>query len=76
MGSSTSVSTVAVTSPPITTTASGRWISAPGPVANRKGTRPKAAMVAVSVTGVIRRLAPSRTASCREYPSSSSSRLM
>ena len=41
----------------MTTMASGRWISAPGPVAKRKGTRPKAAMNAVSVTGVIRRFA-------------------
>ena len=76
MGSSTSVSTVAVTSPPITTTASGRWISDPGPVAKRKGTSASAAMAAVSVTGVMRRFVPSRTACDRSKPSSAISRLM
>ena len=54
----------------------GRWISAPGPSANRKGTRPKAAMEAVSVTGVMRRRAPSITASRSASPCSTISRLM
>jgi len=61
-GRSKRVNVVALTRPPITTTAKGRWISAPGPSANRNGTNPKAAIVAVSRTGVMRRLAPSRTA--------------
>ncbi len=50
-GSSTSVSAVELTRPPITTMASGFWISEPGPVANSSGTRPKAVMLAVISTG-------------------------
>ena len=42
-----SVNNVDVTSPPMTTMASGRWISDPGPVANNKGIRPKAVIAAV-----------------------------
>lgn len=41
----------------MTTIASGRWISAPGPVANRKGVSPSAAIDAVSMTGRRRRRA-------------------
>ena len=56
-----SVSRVEVTSPPMTTTASGFWISEPGPLAVSIGTSPIAAMLAVISTGRSRRIAPSRT---------------
>jgi len=42
---------VEVTVPPTTTTASGFWISEPGPVANRMGTRPMTVRMAVIMTG-------------------------
>ena len=58
-----SVSRVDVTRPPITTIASGRWISEPGPLANSSGTRPIAAMLAVMSTGRSRRCAPRTTIS-------------
>jgi hypothetical protein len=61
MGSRISVSAVAVIRPPMTTMASGRWISEPGPLANSSGTRPKAVMLAVISTGRSRRSAPSTT---------------
>jgi len=57
------VSAVALTRPPMTTMASGRWISAPGPEASKNGERPSAAIDAVSTTGRKRRRAPSMTAS-------------
>lgn len=50
---------VDVTSPPMTTMASGRCISEPGPVANNKGINAKAALLAVIMTGRKRRRAPS-----------------
>jgi hypothetical protein len=37
-------------------------------VAKRNGTKPKAAMVAVSTTGVMRRFAPSRTGVVQGQP--------
>ena len=46
----------------MTTIASGRWISDPGPLANKNGTRPRAATVAVIITGRKRNLVPSRIA--------------
>jgi hypothetical protein len=72
IGSRISVSRVEDTSPPMTTMASGRWISEPGPVANSSGTRPKAAMLAVISTGRSRRLAPSTTTSASGRPSARS----
>ena len=62
-----------VTSPPMTTMASGFWISEPGPVANKSGTRPKAAMLAVISTGRSLRIAPSNTALSRLNPLASNS---
>ena len=52
----------------MTTIASGRWISLPGPLANSSGTRPSAVMLAVISTGRRRRMAPSRTACARLAP--------
>ena len=63
-----SVSSVALTSPPMTTMASGFWISEPGPLAKSSGTRPKAAMLAVISTGRRRRFAPSTTISATYSP--------
>jgi hypothetical protein len=63
MGSSRSVNKVQEISPPITTIASGRCISDPGPVANSSGTSPSAAIDAVSSTGRSRRCAPLTTTS-------------
>ena len=47
IGSRNKVSAVELASPPMTTIASGRWISEPGPVANSTGSKPNAAIVAV-----------------------------
>src|SRR5262245_3292315 len=74
-GTTTAVSTVAVISPPITTIASGRWTSEPGPVANRNGIRASIATVAVIITGRSRSFAPSTTASRIPSPSSRSLRM-
>src|SRR5215831_310243 len=41
IGRRISVKAVEESRPPITTMASGRWISDPGPVANKSGIRPK-----------------------------------
>ena len=71
MGRRTSVRAVDVTSPPMTTIASGFWISEPGPVANSSGTRPSAAMLAVINTGRSRRVAPSKTALLAGRPTAS-----
>src|SRR2546427_233247 len=68
-GSRTRVSAVELTSPPITTMASGRWISEPGPLASSRGTRPKAVMEAVISTGRSRRSEPSRTTCSMGRPS-------
>ena len=68
-GSRTRVSAVELTSPPITTMASGRWISEPGPLASSRGTRPKAVMEAVISTGRNRRSEPSRTTCSMGRPS-------
>jgi len=46
IGSTNEVSAVELTSPPMTTTASGRWASDPGPVANTMGIRLTIAMIA------------------------------
>jgi hypothetical protein len=56
------VSSVQVIRPPITTMASGRCTSEPGPVANRNGIRPSIATVAVISTGRKRIAVPSMTA--------------
>jgi hypothetical protein len=48
---------VADTSPPMTTTASGRWISEPCPVARSSGISPKPVILAVIITGLKRRSA-------------------
>src|SRR6185312_1397570 len=61
VGSSSKVSAVHVTRPLITTIASGRCTSEPGPEANSSGTSARAAMEAVMSTGRRRRIAPSRT---------------
>ena len=47
----TSVNTVALKMPPMTTVANGRWISAPGPCASAIGKKPTAAATAVMSTG-------------------------
>src|SRR5262245_59003222 len=47
IGRRMSVSSVEDKSPPITTIASGRWISDPGPEANSSGINPSAVMLAV-----------------------------
>src|SRR5690606_23578411 len=62
-GNRSRVSSVELIRPPMTTIASGRWISDPGPVANSSGTRPNAAIVAVIMTGRSRRSDPSMTTS-------------
>ena len=61
IGNNTSLSSVEVTKPPITTIAKGRLISEPGPVANNSDTKPKAAMLALISTGRNLRFAPSTT---------------
>src|SRR5690606_4270996 len=70
-GSSSRVSAVDETSPPITTIASGRWISEPGPVANNSGTSPPAVIAAVIITGRSRRFAPSTAACAIDMPCAS-----
>src|SRR5690606_33687778 len=71
-GNRNKVRAVAEISPPTTTMASGRCISDPGPVAKSSGTSPKAAMLAVIITGRRRRLAPSTTVSSMPRPRSRS----
>ena len=58
--------------PPITTVASGRWTSAPAPVAIAIGTNPIDAQNAVASTGRRRSCAPRRTAASRSQASSPS----
>ena len=65
IGSKNKVKKVEDTRPPITTMARGRWISEPGPVANNKGIKPKAAILAVINTGLNRREEPSVTTLAR-----------
>ena len=62
--------TVEVKSPPITTAARGRCTSEPGPVAKRRGTRPRMATMAVMSTGLSLRSHPVKTASSFAIPSS------
>ena len=62
MGSPKSVSAVELTKPPMTTTARGRWISEPGPVAKTIGTRLKIAILAVINTALSLVSHPSSTA--------------
>ena len=50
-GSTNKVSSVDVTMPPITTVASGRWISLPTPVAIAIGMKPAISVIAVASTG-------------------------
>ncbi len=57
-------------SPPITTTASGRCTSDPGPVANRNGISPSIATVAVISTGRSRCVQPCTSAARCAMPSS------
>ena len=68
------MSSVLVTSPPMTTVASGRWTSAPAPWARSIGMNPSAASVAVVTTGRSRSSAPARTARDRSSPSPSNFR--
>ena len=68
IGSNNKVSRVELTNPPMTTMARGRWISESGQLANYSGTRPKAAMDAVIMTGRRRRLAPSSITSPNGMP--------
>jgi hypothetical protein len=51
LGSITSVSSVEVISPPMTTTANWRCTYEPGPMANRNGTSPSSATEAVIIPG-------------------------
>src|SRR5690606_33178259 len=69
VGNTTRVSKVEVTRPPMTTMASGRCTSDPGPSENRKGIRPSIATVAVITTGRKRWRTPSVTASRTLMPS-------
>ncbi len=65
IGKIKSVNIVDVTSPPITTIASGREVSEPIPVDVAAGKSPMAAMRAVITTGLIRAITPKRMASSR-----------
>src|ERR671934_2563975 len=67
--------TMALTTPPITTVASGRCTSAPTPVLNAIGTNPRLATSAVISTGRSRTSADSSTASARPSPRSRSWRM-
>src|SRR5262245_55402976 len=69
-GSTSRVSNVDVTNPPITTVASGRCTSAPADVASAIGTKPRLATNAVIRTGRNLALAPSITASAQCRPDS------
>ena len=71
-GSTIRVSRVALIRPPMTTVASGRWISAPVSVAMAMGTKPSEATSAVIATGRNRVMAPSRMASRFGRPSATS----
>ena len=68
VGSTTSVSSVLLTMPPMTTVASGRWTSAPTPVLSAIGRNPIAATSAVMSTGRRRTWHPSRIASSGPAP--------
>ena len=65
IGKMNSVRIVEVTSPPITTIASGREVSDPMPVEVAAGISPMAAINAVINTGLIRVITPLRIASSR-----------
>ena len=75
-GSTTSVSNVDETMPPMTTVASGRCTSAPMPVLIAIGRKPRLATSAVMITGRSRRMAAVRTASSTGTPSSRSWRMV
>jgi hypothetical protein len=62
IGSTNSVSAVELSRPPMTTVASGRCTSDPGPVANTIGIRLKIAMLAVIRTALSLVSHPSSTA--------------
>jgi len=64
-----------VSSPPMTTVASGRCTSAPAPVEIAIGMKPRLATRAVITTGRRRVAAPSRTASSISFPACWSSRI-
>ena len=63
------VKSVLVTIPPITTVASGRWISAPALVAIAIGRNPRLATSAVMSTGRMRTSAVNKLASRGDMPS-------
>src|SRR5450830_290832 len=67
-GSTTRVSSVAVTSPPMTTMASGRWVSEPISRDSAMGSRPRAASMAVISTVRRRCIEPMRAASYTVWP--------
>ncbi len=69
-GSTSSVSNVALISPPMTTVANGLCTSAPVSVASAIGTKPSDATIAVMATGRRRIIAPSNMASRTGRPSS------
>ena len=58
------------------TSANGRWVSVPTPVASAAGNKPNAATSAVIMIGRNRRIAPCRIASAREVPLERSSCLL
>src|SRR5882672_4550555 len=70
VGSTTRVSNVAVTRPPITTTARGFWVSEPIPVEMAIGRRPSAASNPVISTVRMRSSDPRITASSGDAPAS------
>ena len=72
VGSTSSVSKVAETSPPITTTASGRWVSAPMACDSAIGSSPSIASNAVIRTVRSRVKLPCSTASISGMPDSRS----
>src|ERR1035437_1689135 len=74
IGSSSRVSKVGVSSPPMITTAKGRVVSAPPPVDRAAGGKPSAAMSEVIITGRPRDTAPSIMASRRGLPRRRNSR--
>ena len=69
-GKTNSVSSVALTKPPTTTVASGRWTSDPIPCASAAGSIPNAATVAVSRTARRRWVAPTEIASRQRHSGS------
>ena len=70
-GKTNSVSSVATTSPAITTIANGFWTSAPRPVAIAIGTKPIAGTTPVMITARTRSIIPSEIAASIGTPRSS-----